>query len=473
MRWSTTAALLAAAAIAVAVSLRYGTASEGGEVLRPRAALRADALPVERIAKIEIVRPGRRAVVLERSGHGWIERMPSGLPVDPFIVREVIAAAAALEVSRVVPAAQLDGDRAGRARLGLDEPVAVRFIWDAGSTEVRLGRLGVAGRAFAEILAAGEPRDALVVGRDLHDLVIGGDPAQWRVRSLFPEAGSEAIGIRFEAGDTVLELRRDRARWELAAPMATRADRMAADAWLATIARAEGDAWIRDLEPGDEAGLRSAGLNPPAGRLTVRSRSGTGERSRSLLVGAPLAVGGADRFAMLDGHPALMQLGAATLQGLFPSPLLLVEPTAAGAAKEDIRAIAIIGPLGEFELVRDLDGWRSPQAPDAAIDRAAVATLLQRLVDARATSISLEPLPEESIVGRIRLAGFDAEPLAALVVAATPDGSQWAIDGGDGVLRIFPASLAPSLDPRAYGIDAESVSAASAPAVESAPSNGR
>lgn len=453
MSWRATLLLCLAAIVVCGAALTIAARSPAGAVSSLRPLLGEGSWDGESVTTIAIERPGRSRIVLERSDDGWIEREPSGLAADPFQVQAVLAAVGALRVNRVIAASELASAEARRA-VGLDVPDAiVTFDGDGVTTTLRLGRRGVAGRAFIEVGSAtgGDARPgAAMVGQELHEAILASDPSRWRLRSLFPDAGATTTAVDFRAGDSALRLVRRGPRWTMESPVATRVDAVAVGAYLDALARSECAGFVEDLADDSSETLGRFGLAEPVASLWL-SDDGDGAERR-VAVGAPIAVGGSDRFGMLIGHRAVLRLDAATLQSLFVNPATLIDPTAAGVAPADVKSIVVSGPQGRFSMVRDLDRWVSPEADGAVASTKAVDELLRRLTVARAGSISLLPVPGEGLIGRIELGAFDGLPLAAIDIVADGARANFALVAGDGVARIFPAAQAPELSPTAYGV---------------------
>ena len=506
MRWTITLlwCLAAAAAMAGALLLAQPGDRRARETrLGLRPLLDEGTIDPEAVDEIAISRPGGQTLTLRREGDGWIEASPSGLPVDPFAVRDLIDTVRGLQESRRVAGdgADASGADAGGPSLlqalELDPPAATLSL-RSGSRGVllRLGRVGLAGRAFVQVVedgpgsnlgnapgtsgAPGRPSpDVAVVGQELHALLLGQDPSQWRLRALFPEAGVETRRIEYAVSGTTLRVLRSGATWRMESPVSTRVDEQAMSAWLAALARAECDGFLGDASTPER--LELAGLVPPVASIQVASGGAANgaangalggdasgpaaddqRRDRTLVVGRTTTVGGSDRFGMLQGHPALLSLSQATLQTLFAAPAALIDPRACAVLAADIKRIRIEGPDGTFTVERDLDRWRSPDvaaapgdaepARGAEVDLLRVNEFLRRLLDGRASAVNLNPIPRELLIGRIDLIGFDGAPLASIEVGADAAGANMAFDSGDGVARIFPTASAPSLDRAALGL---------------------
>ena len=158
---------------------------------------------------------------------------------------------------------------------------------------------------------------------------------------------------------------------------------------------------------------------------------------------------------MIEGTPAVVRLSGDTLARLFPGAAALIDPTPCGVRPEDVKRIRIKGPAADFTLERDLDVWRCPDLDNREASPRAVANLLQQLTAARAGSIAIQPFPTELEVGFVTLVGFDLRPLATVRVAHENESGLWALEAGDGVLRLFPKTFDVAVDPKGYGLEAK------------------
>lgn len=411
----------------------------------PRPLLAPESLPIERVTRITVRRGTETPLVFERAGEGWVQVEPFDHPMDPFSVRQLMIAALSLETSRVLDEAALGEEEVTLSSLSLAPPEAtVEFTWPDGSRRVDLGRLGVAGRAFVRVDERGQVD---VVGQALHERVLGMDPREWRQRRLLPDTGVNCTSIEIAAGAGRTVLEREQRRWRLVEPVRTRVNQAALEQYLQALASAQSSGFLVD-EPDD---LKPFGLDQPVGTLTVHCGA-EGEQTHRLLVGSPIAVGGIDRFAMVEGRPAVLRLSGDTLATLFPSTAAFVDPTPAGARAEDVKRIRVHGDAADFMLERDLDVWRSPDFDQRQASSRAVNQLLQQLTAARAGSIAVQPFPTELEVGFITLFNFELRPIATVRIAHEASSGLWALEAGDGVLRLFPETFSIALTPEAYGL---------------------
>lgn len=397
-------------------------------------------IPVDEVDRVVIDRRSadgedRLRFVFERSDAGWRQVEPFTVAAEGFAIRRLAVAAADLVATRRTPVAEITDDAGGLARLGLD-PVDARIElgWPGGGTTIDLGARTVAGRAWIRL--AGQD-DLLVVDDGLHQRAVDEDPRNWRSRRLFPSE-AEVAGIELHNGAVVTRLERAGRRWAMRSPIETRADPEAVDRLVDVVGRVEHDGFVVD----DPEELSRFGLAEPAASLVAIRDDGTVER---LLVGGPSGLVGRDRFAMIEGVPTVVRLDEATLRGLLPAVTSIIEPTGTGARPSDVRSILIESDAGSVELQRDLDRWKAvlvagERTLEGEADPAAVDRLLDLLSETRATELLVQAFPQQLEVATIVLHGFDGRPIDAVRVARERNAGRWALENGDGVLRLYPAS---------------------------------
>ena len=394
------------------------------------------AIPVDDVDRIVVRRSARLGdevveLAFERSTAGWRQVEPFEVVADGFQVRKLILAAADLVATRRSPGSDLS-EAGGLERIGLDsDPDRVVLEWPGGGTVVELGTRTVAGRAWVRIA---DSEEVMVVNDDLHDLAIDDDPRNWRSRRLFP-AENEITSIEIMNGEATTLLERNGRRWMMSSPIETRADAMAVDRLVGVFGRVDHDGFVGDRieDPADY------GLAPPAATIELVRDDGVRER---VLIGGPAGIVGRGRFAMVDGVPTVFRLDEPTLAGMIPAIGSLIEPTGTGVSPADVKSVVIDGESGSLRLERDLDRWMiaMDERPPEEIETATVQALLDLLHQTRSTDLQVQAFPGSLEVATIVLHGFDGRPLDAIRVAREPDEGRWALENGDGVLRLFPAS---------------------------------
>ena len=457
MRTRTLVALAILAAVAVASwwSLRGNARRDAGASDR-RPLFAADEVPLESVDRVRLERPsgGVPAIEFRRTDAGWAQVEPFAHPADPGAIRQVIDTAAALESTRAVDPAALEPE--ARVALGLEPPRArLTLGWPGGERTVELGRRTVAGRAWARV--AGRP-EATSVDASLHAAAVDGDPRQWRSTRLLDAAAADVarIEVRYGPGDAQLVvLARAGGAWRVERPFATRADPESARGYVDALLRAEVDAFASD----SVSDLGAFGLAAPERSvrlLAPPARPGEAPRAVSAVeVGVAVAEGAPERFARIDGRPAVVQLGNKALAALFPPPAYFVDPRGSSAVPADVRRVEFRRTAGadpEFALERTLDEWSLRVAGgDGPVpaDRERARRLLAQLCEARAPAVAFQPMPEALVRGEFRLVGAaDAE--LGRVRVAREDAGQWALDNADGVLRVHPAGFDVATDAAAY-----------------------
>ena len=452
---------LIAVAAALYVSHRDSTArtsaNQGG---LGRTLLGADQLPVDSVERITLQRQREPRLVFERSDLSWRQVEPFEHPMDPYSIRQLAQTAFKLEVIDVIGPEDLSGGMTENS-LSLDPPAAeVTYAWPGGSLRLELGRRGLAGRAYLRV--AGD-ETIYVVTQALHERVVETDPKEWRDRTIFPGAGIDADRIEQFNGKTRLVLERERRRWVMREPVQTRVDEVAGPEYFQALGGARSSGFIAD-QPDD---LAKFGLAEPSAWLTIVStvtRTDGEEIIREqheqrLIVGNEVGLRSGDRFAMVEGRPVVFKLSQRVGQILFRPPAALADHTASGVISADVRSLWIRGSQGELRLERDLERWFAPDHGGAEVPAGMVTELLEQLTNLRAPEVKIQPFPRELEVATITMHGFDARPIDTIRIAQDSQTGQWALENGDDVLRLFPASMRLRLTPSDFGIANASASA--------------
>jgi hypothetical protein len=404
-----------------------------------RATVFPGGVPVDSIDRLVVEIPGEvspRSMVFELGEEGWRQTRPFEIAADGFAIRQLLVAAADLTASRrtpIVDVAAADGP--GLASLGLDPPEAIIGFEGPGfELAIELGARTVAGRSWVRI--AGDD-EVLVVDDDLHQRAIDDDPRNWRSRRLF-SSDREIIGVTIENGSTVTSVARTGRRWRLASPVDSRADGPSIDGLLGVLGRVEHDGFVVD---GDFDASRF-GLADPAATITVRRDDGATE---TLIIGGPAGLVSRDRFAMIEGMPMVVRIDEATLRGLLPSVLGLIEPTGSGVRPADVKSIEITAMEDFVRLERDLDQWtievvRGDDRVAGLASNDYVGALIQALTSTRGTEVIVQEFPAQLAIATVVFHGFDGQPLDAVRIAREGPSGRWALENGDGVLRLLPAS---------------------------------
>ena len=321
--------IIAVLGVAAAIAVhRAEPAGQSRSLASFRPLFASGVVPVEVVDCITLQREGEPAHVFVRDDDRWRQTEPFDYPMDAYSIQQLADLAEALNVVEVLDEDVLSGSPGSEAAMGLDPPRAtIAIAWPGGSVELKLGRLGVAGRAYLKVSGY---EKVYVVNQDLHDRALRMDPKEWRDRSIFHNVGVDSDRIEIAVGGSATVLQRDRKQWRMIEPARTRVDDLALDELLQALGRAVIGSFIID-QVGD---LSRFGLTNPAASLSVtttRLIEIDGEVARQpqtqrLLVGARIGVGSQDRFAIVEGRPVIVRLSDAVLAALFRPVIQHIKP---------------------------------------------------------------------------------------------------------------------------------------------------
>ena len=430
---------------------------ERGSLLAP------DAVDPERVTRIELTR-GAEMFRFEYRADGWWQTAPIAHAVDGWSMRQLVQRALKAESLRhsVATAAEGPGSLAAvglappAGRLRVVEGAASDGAGAARAVEIEFGQRSLAGRAFARVVGSGvegvrgdAPGGAGpsigarydVIDGALHEFALDRDVREFRRRELFP--GVEEIDrIELSAGSSTTVIVRSGRTYLVESPIRTRADREACLELVDAIKRARSAGFVTDA-PAD---LSVYGLSPAAASLRISGPGGT----RSLSIGAAVAIGSQDRFALVDGTVSVVRVPAAVIAGIAPRASRLIDATATDARPADVGAVEIRSGGSILSLSRELEGWRgseqsgSGDARAGSVDAAAVERLLLALCATRATEIEIGAYPSERELAVITLRGFAGEVIETVRVARDASGTGFLFENGDRVLRRHGAIDLPS-----------------------------
>jgi len=435
--------IAAVGAITVALSLQPRQATQDVEA----GLVFGGEMQVDDLHRIELARDGA-SWTFARTDDGWWQVAPFRHPMRaplllglPQVMLGLAAEDRLATSDEAIPSA---------ATIGLVPPVAeIRLEDHEGNVALmHLGRRGMGGRGWAAVPdEEGEVTEILIVDAALHALLEREPPETWRDLRMFPGVSVDATSIsRTVSGETLMLARTGR-RWSITAPLPTRADDDAVARHLADIASVRGEAVLLD-EPAD---LSAFGLSPPVARVAVESAAGTAVAR----IGG--RVGGASqaRYAMVEGVPSILRIGAADVGRLLGDPAVLVDHTGTGVSPPDVRGVRIRQGDRELLLERQLDVWSSPTLGVAT--EGTVEHLLELLTTTRAERVSLhEAYPSEHEVAVITLLGRSGGPLDTVRLLIEPgvDGApeRWAMENGDRVFRVLPEDTHFPHQPADFGL---------------------
>lgn len=436
MSWRATGFMWVVAIIAVCCALLMSWGAVDEVTTGVERVFEVGTFPVEEVDQVVVARQGIPRQVFSRTANGWKQVEPFEVAADGYAVRQLMVAAADLEYSRRIPISEL-GPETSLEQLGLAPPLAtLQFTIGEHTEQIDLGRRTVAGRGW---MRHGDDGDLMVVQDALHTQGIEKDLRNWRSRNLF--TGTDEIdSIEIHNGDVVTRLLRDGRLWTMESPVNTRADEESLQRLTGVLGRVEHGGFVVDM-PED---LSKYGLDQPVARLVVRR----GQEREALLLGTQAGLVASDRFAMVEGVPTVVRLDEPTLRALLPGVISLIQPTATGVRAADVKAIEVVlRDGGSIRLGRELDKWllqrrmAGGEIVSGNADKAMVDDLLNTLTEIRAPEVIVQEFPSNLAYANVTFFGYDGSPLDTVRIAQEVGNGRWAMENGDGVLRVFPATV--------------------------------
>lgn len=206
----------------------------------------------------------------------------------------------------------------------------------------------------------------------------------------------DATALTLQYGDREIALVKQDATWRLTKPLEAAADDMAVKNLLRAIAEADVKKTIDD-PPAD---LLPFGLAPPFVIVTVSTAAG---ELPALEVGKNTAVSYSTYVRRADG-PTVYLTGSAFRTGVDKQVTDLRDKSIVSYVESDIDTVALVGPGGRVELVKEDGNWWIAEPSRYRADNAAVRSLLSTVRNLRATEFANDnPSPDD-------LAAYGLEP---------------------------------------------------------------
>lgn len=383
----------------------------------------------------------------EREDDGWWQVAPFRHRMHADLLLNPVAAAFETQVFDVAD----ERVAVEPARLGLAPPLATLTMATADhETSLHLGRRGMAGRAWA---MRDEDGAVFVVDGSLHDAVLLEHPATWRDLRFYPDLSVDATRLERTVQGESMILERSGRDWNIMAPISTRADAAVVAEQLVALASASGEAVLMD-QPDDPAAF---GLDPAVARIAVTTVNGT----RTLLVGDVIAGSDQARYAMVEGAPVVVRMGPRDVQRLLGDPMSLVERSGTAVTPMDVHQITILVDDQPLVLTRSLDRWVATSRDGAVASSESVDQLLGLLTQSLATELLMvKQYPSDLEEAVITLADRNGGPIDTVRLLREPPPpaglGRWAMENGDGVLRVLPEGTQWPLSPEAFGLPSDS-----------------
>jgi hypothetical protein len=169
--------------------------------------------------------------------------------------------------------------------------------------------------------------------------------------------------------------------------------------------------------------LKKFGLDPPAWTvtITVQPPDVDGKPAKpvehTIVVGQPVEVKKAPRYARIDNGPGVVVLGAGAVAELGHEYLAFVDHALLKVKPGDVTALVRRMGNDDLEIAKRDDGWRLLKPADQQADEQTVQALLEQLAKARASTISAYPAKD------LKPFGLD-KPVAVVTLRLSADGKK-------------------------------------------------
>ena len=183
--------------------------------------------------------------------------------------------------------------------------------------------------------------------------------------------------------------------------------------------------------------------------------------SLELLVGDVIAGSDQARYAMVEGAPVVVRMGPRDVQRLLGDPMSLVERSGTAVTPMDVHQITILVDDQPMVLTRSLDRWVATSRDGAVASSESVDQLLGLLTQSLATELLMvKQYPSDLEEAIITLADRNGGPIDTVRLLREPPPpaglGRWAMENGDGVLRVLPEGTQWPLSPEAFGLPSDS-----------------
>jgi hypothetical protein len=405
--------------------------AKAGELLDARVA-RFDANDV---FAVRVAVPGKPPLALTRAAgdpdakkpeeqrdRWFIDAKPNPLPADPALVSDLLEKLGAFRgdpVADTFAGAPVDAAKGvtitvrAREKRAKGEPEAPARTYEVRVASAGAGKLAVQLAGWPRVAraddTAGPPPQGwlgALFGERLEPL-LKRDAVAYRSKQLFDTTGARLTGVTAE-GASAFALKREGDDWKLTAPVATVADRPAAEVLSAQLSA------LRATEFVAEQAAPEHGLEKPKVTATLAFDTG---RSYKLEVGAPRPGKKGEAFARLDGG-AVFALAFDESDALAAGPLKLLPLQVWTVPLEKLIAVEIArpgAPADSFALAKDATNWKLTGPFTAPVD----------FLNAQPVTGALCALPAvryEALAAEPAKYGFD-KPFATLKLGYNEKGS--------------------------------------------------
>lgn len=386
-------------------------------------------LTPERLTRIEIVRPGRPAVVLERTGDEWM--LPGKWPVRTSEVDELVRTLTTLD-SRFTP--NDVGKETDLAKFGLgDRALTVKATVDGKVVGMKFGEEETDRNRFARAtyLKLDDANEIVRLGPGIV-AELDRPIEHFQQRRLFPvvrvpkdkgaaekvdQVVAEEIHVKGPEIDATLTKTDD--GWRLESPVKDRADPEKARALLTGLL----DLWADKFVSGKDKTLEEMGLAEPEYVVSVKRPGGnvatvqigkvSSSKDRLITKPAPppaspfmppgkptvQIVKEEYRYAKLPDNDQIFEVKTDSLKNIAPPLDDLRDDRVARFEADDVRSLEIDWKGKTISLVKKDSRWRLTQPSEIDAERQPVAELLDKLAGLEAKGADVRDREDPKAVG--------------------------------------------------------------------------
>lgn len=352
-------------------------------------------------------------IVLARSDGRWTITEPRRLDADQTAVNNLLGAIADAELKRTV-----EESPESLAPFGLEKPEATVQLTLEGGEELPRVALGKKTPIGFSAYAKRGDEPAVLLTADTVRTGMQKELTDLRDKSVlqFNDADVRAITITgVEPEPTVL--RKEGNDWQLAAPVAAKADAAQVRSLLGSLRSLRAAAFVDDAGSPPDAKYQ---LTPP--RVSVELVVGPNEDRQTLLVGGATE-DPAKKQIYVQAQPGgtVFEVGSHVFTTVSKQAADFRDKTVLAFAEDTVTSVNVVRADGDgFTLAKKGDAWTVADAGDAAVKEFVASRFVSDLRDLKGTDIASETGPEPGF-------GLDA-PLLTVTVAGA---------GGDlGTIRI-------------------------------------
>ncbi|MEK6608403.1 MAG: DUF4340 domain-containing protein [Myxococcota bacterium] len=344
---------------------------EKGE--RARRAPPFSSQPKDRVAKVTIVKDGKKVVLARVDKESFRVAEPVDYPADKYAVKTLLEKLEKLEFGDVVT-----DQSAKHAEFEVDDAKGVRVTVEDADGKARADFLvGKIAGGYTLVRAAGKNEVVQVVGSI--KTTFSKELKAWRDKTIFDFKRDEAerIEVATPGGAYALAGAKEgeKIKWTLAsAPLAV--DALDEDVPSGIVSSLYA---LKASDFADNATLETAGLVTPAFAITVKA----GGAAHTLLVGGKKDE---DFYVKRADKPQIFLLKKYTVDRVAKRPIDLRDKTVASFKEDDVESVEIVKGGDRLRLARKDGAWSS--TPETKLDEAKVKSAVAALAMLKASSFS-------------------------------------------------------------------------------------